>query len=229
MSLPDHPPAPAARHRDLESLATGVELTLASVLQGIPLATLIPQLVDLLLAGDIARLLYAPASLLIVFMVWLTFILYALSFITWPFDPYHNLLYFLIVCAEAVLLGLIDRPGAWFLALLGLGVALAVNTRYNQRTLARQAPLYTSVAEQALLAHTTSEQQESMRFAGAYIIAGVLGGSLVPFLEQIGLPQGLVWSVASLGALAVPLAHVIWLVRLIPVRSHMIEQAQPAA
>jgi hypothetical protein len=229
MTQPGYEPPPVTRRPELESLATGVELTLASVLQGIPLATLIPQVVALILAGDIARLLYAPASLLIVFMAWLTFILYALSFITWPFDPYHNLLYFLIVCAESVLLGLIDRPGIWFLALLGLGVALAVNTRYNQRTLARQRLLYVSLAEQALYAHSMREQQESMRYAGAYIIAGVLGGATVPFLEQTGLGQGLVWSLAALAALAAPLAHVIWLVRLIPVRSRLIEQAQPAA
>src|SRR5438093_4052704 len=76
---------------ELEALATGVELTLVSVLQGIALAILIPKIVDLIASGQVAKLPYIPASLLLVFIVWVTFISHALSFVSWPFDPIHNL------------------------------------------------------------------------------------------------------------------------------------------
>src|SRR5215208_1932039 len=100
---------------ELESLATGVELTLASVLQGIALAILVPKIVELITNGEVAKLPYIPASLLLMFMVWVMFIGHAISFITWPFDPLHNMLYFLIASSEAVLLFFLDQPVPWFL------------------------------------------------------------------------------------------------------------------
>lgn len=227
-SSPFEIPPTTPRNPELESLATGVELTLASVLQGIPLATLVPRLVDLLLSGDPSRLLYAPASLLIVFMVWVAFILYALSYVTWPFDPLHNLLYFLIVCAESVLLGLIDKPGVWFLALIGLGVTLALNARYNQRKIVLQSALYIGTAGRALHAHIVQEQMQSMQFVAAYVVVGLLGAGMVSGLESLGVNQSIVWSAASLAALAAPLVHVIWLSRLVLVRSRLIEAARAA-
>ena len=52
----------AAPNPELESLATGVELTLASVLQGIALAILVPKIVELITSGEVSKLPYIPAS-----------------------------------------------------------------------------------------------------------------------------------------------------------------------
>jgi hypothetical protein len=216
-------PAPVARNRELEGLATGIELTLASVLQGIPLALLVPRVVDLIVLGDIARLLYAPASVLIVFMVWISFILYALSFVTWPFDPIHNLLYFAIVTVEAILLALIDRPGIWFGALLVLGVALALNARYNRQQIERQRPLFAGPAGAALHQHIVAEQAGGMQFAIIYVVVGLIGAVTVPILETIGFPQQFTWGLAALGALVVPLVHVVTVSQIVPERSRLIE------
>jgi hypothetical protein len=48
---------------DLENLATSVELTLASVLQGVAFSLLIPKTIELLAGGELAKLPYIPASL----------------------------------------------------------------------------------------------------------------------------------------------------------------------
>lgn len=224
MLTPEHQ-GPPVRHPALESMASGVELTLASVLQGIPLAILVPGVVELILSADLARLIYAPASLLLVFMVWVVFILYAISFVAWPFDPLHNLIYFAVVGAEAVLLDLIDRPGVWFVALIGFAIALGLNFAYNHRTLARQAPLFTGTAGRALHAHMLAEHEQGLRFVAAYAAAGVLGAAIVPILERIGVNQGLVWGAAGVGAVLVPLVHVRWLLGLVRDRSRLIEQA----
>src|SRR4051812_45739791 len=130
---------------ELESLATGVELTLASVMQGIALAILVPKIVELITGGELAKLPYIPASLLLMFMVWVMFINHAISFITWPFDPLHNLLYFLIASSEAVLLFFLDQPGPWFLSLVGMGLLLGFSSWYNQSLLGRNAARYTTV------------------------------------------------------------------------------------
>ncbi|GAB4122309.1 MAG: hypothetical protein Fur005_39930 [Roseiflexaceae bacterium] len=213
-----------ARRQELEGLAVGIELTLASVLQGIPLALLIPRIVDLIVLGDIARLLYVPASLLIVFLVWVAFIMYALSFSTWPFNPTHNLIYFGIVCAEAVLLALIDRPGTWFGSLCAFGIAMLINYSYNQRQLLRQQPLFGGAAAQALYDDISAEQQIGVQFCWGYLAVGIAGALSVPLLEQSGIAQPIVWSIASLIALVVPLLHTIWMMRMVPRRSQLIEQ-----
>src|SRR3954465_6314069 len=143
---------------ELESLATSVELTLASVLQGIALAILVPKIVDLITGGEVAKLPYIPASLLLLFLVWVTFISHAISFITWPFDPLHNLMYFLIVSSEAVLLFFLDKPVPWFLSLIGLGLVLGFSCWYNQGLLRRSASRYTTAAARELYTHIMDEQ-----------------------------------------------------------------------
>jgi hypothetical protein len=47
---------------ELEGTATGIELTLASVLQGIAMAILIPNIADLIASGEIAKLPYIPGA-----------------------------------------------------------------------------------------------------------------------------------------------------------------------
>src|SRR3954466_14864294 len=136
-----------------ESLATGVELTLASVLQGIALAILVPKIVELITSGEVSKLPYIPASLLLLFMVWVMFIGHAISFITWPFDPLHNLMYFLIVSAEAVLLFFLDKPAQWFLSLIGVGLLLGFNCWYNQGLLRRHAARYSTADARKLYGH----------------------------------------------------------------------------
>jgi hypothetical protein len=214
----------AARRQELEGVAVGIELTLASVLQGIPLALLIPRVVDLIVLGDVARLLYIPASLLIVFLVWVAFIMYALSFISWPFNPVHNLIYFGIVCTEAVLLALIDRPGTWFGALCAFGIAMLINYSYNQRQLLEQQPRFVGVEALALYDDMRAEQQIGIQFCWGYLAVGIAGVLSVPMLEQSGIAQSVVWSIASMIALVVPLLHTIWMLRMVPRRSRLIEQ-----
>ena len=56
MMVPGGETEPAgAANPELESLATSVELTLASVLQGIAVAILVPKIVELITGGDLAK------------------------------------------------------------------------------------------------------------------------------------------------------------------------------
>ena len=60
-STPEDAAVAAEPNAELEGLATSVELTLASVLQGIALAMLVPKIVELLTSGELAKLPYIPA------------------------------------------------------------------------------------------------------------------------------------------------------------------------
>jgi hypothetical protein len=211
---------------ELESLATGVELTLASVMQGIALAILVPKIVELITSGEVSKLPYIPASLLLIFMVWVMFINHAISFITWPFDPLHNLMYFLITSSEAVLLFFLDQPVPWFLSLVGFGLLVGLNCWYNQGLLHRNAPRYTSPAAHTLYAHIMDEQRAGLQFTAGYCLVGILGFGGLQLRPDLGLAQELGWVVTGLGAMVLPLIHVLWQARMMAQRAHLIEQVK---
>jgi hypothetical protein len=209
---------------DLESLATGIELTLASVLQGIAMAILIPRVADLIVGGEVAKLPYIPASLLLIFVVWVAFVMHSLSFITWPFDLTHNLLYFLVVTAETVLLTFLDRPAPWFLALAGFGLVTGINHWYNLRLLRRYEHRYATPAGRVLYAHIAADQRTSLGFMAGYIVVGLFCAGVLRLQPEFGLPEELGWVVAGLVGVILPALHVAWQFRLVAERSKLIEQ-----
>jgi len=215
---------------ELEGLATSVELTLASVLQGIALAILVPKIVELITGGEVAKLPYIPASLLLMFMVWVMFIGHAISFITWPFDPLHNLLYFLIVSSEAVLLFFLDKPAQWFLSLIGLGLLLGFSCWYNQGLLRRSVSRYASATARKLYAHILDEQRVGLQFMAGYCLVGLAGFGALQLRPDLGMAQELGWVITGLGAMVLPLVHVLWQARMMAQRARLIEQvkANPA-
>ena len=211
---------------ELESLATSVELTLASVLQGIALAILVPKIVELITSGAVAKLPYIPASLLLLFMVWVMFIAHAISFITWPFDPLHNLMYFLIVSSEAVLLFFLDKPVQWFLSLFGFGVLVGFSCWYNQGLLRRNASRYATAAARALYEHIMDEQRVSLQFMAGYCLVGLAGFGVLQVRPELGMAQELGWVVTGLGAMVLPLVNVLWQARMMARRARLIEQVK---
>jgi hypothetical protein len=219
-------PAEPAVNTELEALATSVELTIASVLQGIALAILIPQIVGLITSGAIAKLPYIPASLLLIFIVWIAFISHAISFITWPFNLAHNLLYFLVVTSEAVLLTFLDRPAPWFLSLTGFGIVMGLSYWYNLRSLRRYERRYATPAAQALYAHLVYDQRASLGFMAGYILLGLFGYVALQLRPEFGLPQELGWAVTGMIAMVLPAIHVAWQFRLLAGRTKLIERVK---
>ena len=215
-----------AEDSDLEGQATGIELTLASVLQGIAMAILIPRVADLIVGGEVAKLPYIPASLLLIFIVWVAFVMHSLSFITWPFDLTHNLLYFLVVTAETVLLTFLDQPAPWFLALAGFGIVAGVNHWYNLRLLRRYERRYAGPAGQALYVHIAAEQRSSLGFMAGYVVVGLFCAGVLRLQPEFGLPEELGWVVAGLVGVILPALHVAWQFRLVAERSALIARAK---
>jgi hypothetical protein len=225
-SVPQDAAAAPQPNPELESLATSVELTLASVLQGIALAILVPKIAELITSGAVAKLPYIPASLLLLFMVWVMFIGHAISYITWPFDPLHNLLYFLIVSSEAVLLFFLDQPVQWFLSLIGFALLVGFSCWYNQGLLRRNTTRYVSAAARSLFTHILDEQRVGLQFMAGYFLIGLAGFAGLRLRPELGLPQELGWVVTGFGAMVLPLVHVVWQARMMAQRARLIEQVK---
>jgi len=215
-----------AADAELEGLATGVELTLASVLQGIALAILIPNIAALIAGGELAKLPYIPASLLLIFVVWVAFISHSLSYTSWPFDLTHNLLYFLVVTSETVLLTFLEQPTFWFLALAGFGLVTAVNHWYNLRLLERSRRRYATPAARRLYEHIAYDQRASLGFMAGYVAVGIAGFVALSLRPEFGMSQELGWVVSGLIAVVLPALHAAWLFRLMARRARLIAQAR---
>jgi hypothetical protein len=221
----DEPPVSA----ELEGLATGIELTLASVLQGIAMAILIPNTAGLIVGGVPAKLPYIPASLLLIFIVWVAFVMHSLSFVSWPFNLTHNMMYFLVVTAETVLLTFLDQPAPWFLALVGFGLVMALNHWYNLRLLRRAGRRYASAAGRALYEHMAYDQRTSLGFMAGYCAVGLFCFAVLRFEPEFGLSEELGWLVAGLVAALLPAAHTAWLFGMVAERSRLLEQVKREA
>jgi hypothetical protein len=158
-----------------------------------------------------------------VFIVWVTFIAHALSSISWPFDPIHNLLYFLVVTAEVVILIFLDQPAQWSLALAGFGVIMGLSYWYNGRQHARNRSFYNTHGAAQLYDHIAYDHRISMIFMAGYVVAGLLGFFMLQLRPDLGMPQELGWLVTGTAAVILPLVHTIWLTRLMVQRARSIE------
>jgi hypothetical protein len=193
------------------------------------MAILIPRVADLIASGQVAKLPYIPASLLLIFIVWVAFVAHSFSFISWPFDLAHNLLYFMVVTAETVLLTFLDQPEPWFLSLAGFGLVMATNHWYNLRLLRRNEPRYRTSAGRALYDHIVHEQRSSLGFMAGYILVGLFCFGVLSLQPEFGLPPEPGWVVAGLVAAMLPAVHVVWQFRLVAERSKLIEHFKRAA
>ncbi|MHB8574653.1 MAG: hypothetical protein ACYDCQ_04915 [Dehalococcoidia bacterium] len=101
-------------YRELDALVTPIELTLVSVLQGVIMQILLPAAADLLHRDKAYLAIYALPSFLIMIAVWVSFILLSLTFVSWPIDVWHNLIYFLLTALESLAFAFLDKPVLWF-------------------------------------------------------------------------------------------------------------------
>src|SRR5262249_58483628 len=93
---------PPARRAELDQVIANVELTLASIVQGLALQFL-AQSAGALLSWDKAMIWpYAFSALLIVLLFWSRALIHTLTLIRWPLEFFHNFFYFGCATIEAI-------------------------------------------------------------------------------------------------------------------------------
>lgn len=99
---------------ELDGLVINIELTLASIIQGVALYFLTDSARDSLLTQDGTRWLYVGSGLLIILIFWSRSITHTLTLIRWPLEFGHNFLYIACALGEALLFTRLTNPTAWF-------------------------------------------------------------------------------------------------------------------
>jgi hypothetical protein len=99
---------------ELDSIVVNVELTLASIIQGVALYFLTDSARVVLTLHDLRSIIYVAAGLCVIFIFWSRSIIHTLTLIRWPLEFGHNFFYIACALGEAVLFTRLDRPEAWF-------------------------------------------------------------------------------------------------------------------
>jgi hypothetical protein len=100
--------------RELDTIVVNIELTLASIIQGVALYFLTENARAVLSWHSLVALLYVAAGLCIIFIFWSRSIIHTLTLIKWPLEFGHNFFYIACALGEAILFTRLDRPLAWF-------------------------------------------------------------------------------------------------------------------
>lgn len=102
------------KRRELDSFVVNVEFLLISVIQGAALATLGAFAVEPIARLDFLYIPYVLSALVFILIFWAQAIVHTISFIKWPIDIIHNLLYFIVGLTEIMAFTQLGNPLSWF-------------------------------------------------------------------------------------------------------------------
>jgi len=100
--------------RELDTVVINVELTLASIIQGVALFFLTDNARAVFTLRHWASFPYIAAGLCVIFIFWSRSIIHTLTLIRWPMEFGHNFFYIGCALGEAILFSRLDNPLAWF-------------------------------------------------------------------------------------------------------------------
>lgn len=160
-----NPPSPNASNlylrraeRDLGALVIAIEFTMISVMAGMVLFLLADNATPLLRDLRAEYWPYILACLLMILWVWTEVIGHALTFVGWPIDIGHNLLYIIGALTLGIQEHFLDDPRGFFAMLVVLSASNA-SVMYYDFTLLQKLSAQTQGAAADLYAAALSRQR----------------------------------------------------------------------
>jgi Ca2+/Na+ antiporter len=149
---------------ELDGLVTNVELTLASIIQGVALYFLTENTRSSIETHNAIGWLYIIAGLVIILIFWSRSIIHTLTLIRWPLEFGHNFLYIACALIEALLFTRVSSPSEWFAftAIYAIGVWFLF--LYDLRLVRPREADLASVASKELYQRIERDQRLNIRF-----------------------------------------------------------------
>ena len=148
----------------LDRTVIDIEFLLIAVIQGLALTTL--AINSEAVIGD-PQWLYWPymvAGFVLIINFWALAVTHSISFISWPFDIVHTVLYLLLAFVEVAAFGQITHPAKWFIFMLVFFLVSACLYGWDLRMIrARRAEFENTPARMALYAHIHDRQTRELR------------------------------------------------------------------
>lgn len=149
--------------RELDANIVNIELTLASIIQGVALYFLTDNARTPLSLNNWPSLLYLSAGLCIICIFWSRSIIHTLTLIKWPLEFGHNFLYIACALGEAVLFTRLEHPLAWFRLSTAYAAFVWLLFVYDLRLIRARLHEATAEAERSLYQRTWQDQLLNIR------------------------------------------------------------------
>jgi hypothetical protein len=149
--------------RDLDTNVVNIELTLASIIQGVALYFLTDNARTALSLNNWPALLYLSAGLCVIFIFWSRSIIHTLTLIKWPLEFGHNFFYIACALGEAILFTRLERPLAWFRLSTAYAAFVWLLFVYDLRLIRARLREATNEAEHDLYQRTHEDQLFNIR------------------------------------------------------------------
>jgi len=143
---------------ELDTTVVNIELTLASIIQGVALYFLAENARTILSERNWSAGIYAAAGLFVIFVFWSRSIIHTLTLIKWPLEFGHNFFYIACALGEAMLFTCLGRPLDWFcLSTIYAGVVWLLFV-YDMRLIQARLNESQGAVERALYTHARWDQ-----------------------------------------------------------------------
>jgi hypothetical protein len=149
--------------RELDANIVNIELTLASIIQGVALYFLTENARSALSLNNWPSLLYLSAGLCIICIFWSRSIIHTLTLIKWPLEFGHNFFYIACALGEAILFTRLQRPLAWFRLSTVYAAFVCLLFVYDLRLIRARLQEATTEAERSLYQRTWDDQLLNIR------------------------------------------------------------------
>ena len=144
--------------RELDSTVVNIELTLASIIQGVALFFLTDNARATMSVRHWENFLYLAAGLCVIFIFWSRSIIHTLTLIKWPLEFGHNFFYIACALGEAILFSRLDSPLAWFQLSAAYAGVVWLLFVYDMRMIRARIIESNNDAERALYTRTKADQ-----------------------------------------------------------------------
>src|SRR5437899_9055642 len=173
---------PSEGRKELDSVVINIELTLASIIQGVALFFLTDNARALMSMRHWGAFLYVVAGLCVIFIFWSRSVIQTLTLIKWPLEFGHNFFYIACALGEAILFSRLDSPLAWFQLSAAYAGIVWLLFIYDMRLIHARIAESRGDSERALYARAMSDQLLNIR-------------ALVPLLFVLNLACAIaIWS-----------------------------------
>ena len=188
---------PSEGRKELDSVVINIELTLASIIQGVALFFLTDNARALMSMRHWGAFLYVVAGLCVIFVFWSRSVIHTLTLIRWPLEFGHNFFYIACALGEAILFTRLDDPLAWFQISAAFAGIVWLLFIYDMRLIHARIAESREDSEHALYVRARSDQLLNIRL-------------LVPALIILDLVA--TFAIWSRPDLFIARAHHIWLI-----------------
>jgi hypothetical protein len=106
--------SPPASRSELDEVIVNIELTLASIVQGLALAVLADNTSAVLSNGPTTAWPYVGVAFLTILLFWSRALIHTLTLIRWPLEFVHNFFYFVCALVEVLAFRHLNDPFMWF-------------------------------------------------------------------------------------------------------------------